>query len=464
MPELPEVTTIIGILKPYIVGEKIKNVEVLYERMILSPLEEFKSKLKEQTITDLTRKGKFLVFHLTNGLILISHLRMEGKYTFTNEEDKNPPHTNVVFHFADNNKLIYFDTRKFGIMILTTSDRYLTEKPLSELGPEPMDINESNIEKVYKKLNRKKPIKELITDQNIIAGIGNIYADEILFETKINPLTLGSQLTKKQFDSIISSASNILKEAIMQGGSTIKSYHPKEGVDGKFQVFLKAYGHKGEPCPTCGTPFHKIFLNGRGTTFCPNCQIDYSLQNAIGITGPIGAGKSLACKFLSENGYLVIDSDKLVHQLYQEPDVIKMISSNLGSSVLTQDGKINYKKLREIITNDENKQKLLESLIHPLVENELEEIVKNNNNAVIEVPLLFKAHLQYLFKKIIYIYADNKTLLSHLEERHYSNPQLIIDTYYRNNPMIKKENVVYIDNSNLSIEEFRAKILEVVNQ
>lgn len=462
MPELPEVTTVIGILKPLVVGKTIESVDILYKRMILSGADNFEKGLLKKKFLDITRLGKFLIFHLSDNVVLISHLRMEGKYAFCSENDPNPKFTNVVFHLNDAEKLVYFDTRKFGIMILTDEEHYLKEEPLSKLGPEPMSVNKDNIKSVYKGLSRKKPIKELITDQSVLAGIGNIYADEILYFCKINPLTLGSDLTEENYNQIISFAAKILNEAIKLGGSTIKSYHPKEGVDGQFQILLKAYGHEGDKCERCGTRFHKIFLNGRGTTFCPNCQIDYSLKKAIGITGPIGSGKSTISKIFAEHGYFVVDCDRIVHDLYKEESTQKLLIKNFGKQII-KDEKINYALLREIITKNLEKQELLENLIHPLVEEKLIDLVKSHDNIVIEVQLLFKAHLQYLFKKIIYVSSKDDEILKRLEDRGYKNTKEALNVYYRENSLTSNNDIIPIEN-NSSIEELNSKVEQIIHE
>ena len=211
MPELPEVTTVINILKQEVVGRKFDEIEILYPKIIKTDLDTFKEKLKNETILDIKRHGKFIVFHLSNDLILISHLRMEGKYSYLNKEDNLPPHTCVIFNFADSTKLVYHDTRKFGIFILTNKDKYLIEDPLKKLGPEPMILRDYKLRnEIYKKLAKNKNIKELLLDQTIMAGIGNIYADEILFASKIHPLTFGSKLTKEQYDLLIDNSIKIL--------------------------------------------------------------------------------------------------------------------------------------------------------------------------------------------------------------------------------------------------------------
>ena len=157
MPELPEVTTVINILNEEVKGRKIDNIDILYSKIIKSDLNSFVNDLKNKEILDISRLGKFIIFHLSDDLILISHLRMEGKYSYLSKNDPLPPHSCVVFNFSDTSKLVYHDTRKFGIFILTTKEKYLNEDPLAKLGPEPMSLTDKSSRKeVYKKLKVEK--------------------------------------------------------------------------------------------------------------------------------------------------------------------------------------------------------------------------------------------------------------------------------------------------------------------
>lgn len=458
MPELPEVTTVINILKQEVVGRKFDEIEILYPKIIKTDLDTFKEKLKNETILDIKRHGKFIVFHLSNDLILISHLRMEGKYSYLNKEDNLPPHTCVIFNFADSTKLVYHDTRKFGIFILTNKDKYLIEDPLKKLGPEPMILRDYKLRnEIYKKLAKNKNIKELLLDQTIMAGIGNIYADEILFASKIHPLTFGSKLTKEQYDLLIDNSIKILERAIELGGSTIKSYHPKDGIDGLFQIELKAYGKKGESCPICGTPFKKIFVGGRGTTFCPNCQIDHSIKKAIGISGSIGAGKSTVLQVFKELGYFVASSDEIVANLYTNTDIIKTLLKKFGSEVLDPNGTINKKFLREKIQNNEVLQRFLENLMFPRVEEEIIKIIKEHKNPIIEVPLLSKAHMEYLFKTIIFVDAKEEIREKRLANSRPYDAKKAIALYKKNNSKTPQNSIIF-ENNFENIEELKNEI------
>lgn len=271
MPELPEVETVKNALKRLVLNKKINNVDIRYNNIIAYPSpEEFKEKIKNQTINNITRRGKWLMFELNN-YYLVSHLRMEGKYFLKNKNEELSKHDHVIFDLNDN-ELRYNDTRKFGKMYLINKDDVYAVAPLKDLGLEPWDEN-LNVEYLKNKYkNKKLPIKTLLLDQSIITGIGNIYADEILFFSKINPLLKPTDLTDKNLEDIIKYTKEILSKAIELGGTTIKSYESEEGVHGRFQNNLLVHNHKGDKCPNCNNLIIKITVNGRGTYYCPSCQ------------------------------------------------------------------------------------------------------------------------------------------------------------------------------------------------
>lgn len=270
MPELPEVETVKNGLIKKVLNKKITNCKIIYEGIIAYPQKEkFIKNITNQTITDIKRRGKFLIFELNN-YYLISHLRMEGKYFIKNKEESLNKHDHVIFILDDKEELRYNDTRKFGKMHLVKKDE-LNKTPLSKLGLEPWD-KELTKDYLKQKLNKKKAIKTLLLDQSIITGIGNIYADEILFLSKINPETQGCDLTNKNHQDIIDNTRVTLEKAIASGGTTIHSYTSVDGIHGRFQQELLVHNKKGKPCPTCQTEILKIVVNGRGTYYCPKCQ------------------------------------------------------------------------------------------------------------------------------------------------------------------------------------------------
>ena len=270
MPELPEVETVKEVLKKEILHRKIMNVHILYPRIIEYPTpEEFQKQIIGQMIYDIKRRGKWLMFELDN-YYLLSHLRMEGRYHIRKINDNVEKHEHVSIALDDNRELRYVDTRKFGRMHLIEKDKIYDQKPLNELGLEPWDehLNTTYLKEKYDKKNL--PIKTVILDQSIIVGIGNIYADEILFLSKIHPLTKASRLTKKQLQNIIGYTKQVLEKAIKLGGTTIRTYESREGVHGKFQNELLV--HEQDICPNCKNKIMKMKVGGRGTYYCEKCQ------------------------------------------------------------------------------------------------------------------------------------------------------------------------------------------------
>ena len=270
MPELPEVETVRRGLLDKVEGRKIIGCQVYHNNIIAYPeVDKFINLISNQTIYDIKRRGKFLIFKLDD-YYLISHLRMEGKYFIKKENEPRNKHEHVIFKLDHEKELRYHDTRKFGKMYLVKEDE-LKNTPLSKLGLEPWD--ESLTPKYLKdKLNKNIAIKTLLLDQSIIAGIGNIYADEILFSSRINPTKKGKDLTNKNIISIIKNTQEILSKAISLGGTTIHTYTSVDGITGRFQQELLVHGKENKPCPICGNPIKKITVNTRGTYYCDKCQ------------------------------------------------------------------------------------------------------------------------------------------------------------------------------------------------
>ncbi len=270
MPELPEVETVKNILKTKVLGKKIVDVVISYPNIVAHPsISEFQKRMKSQTIRDIQRRGKWLLFILDDD-VLLSHLRMEGKYNLKNKNDLRTKHEHVSFLFSDDTELRYHDTRKFGRMYLYSKNEVMQVEPLLSLGLEPWDENltESYLKKKFSKKNI--PIKTALLDQTIISGIGNIYDDEILFLSHIHPKTKSNALSKRQLRTIIDMTRLVLQKAIEQGGTTIRSFEASEGVHGRFQHELSIHG-KNE-CPICHNPVMKEFIGGRGTYYCKHCQ------------------------------------------------------------------------------------------------------------------------------------------------------------------------------------------------
>ncbi|HZW68292.1 MAG TPA: DNA-formamidopyrimidine glycosylase [Pseudogracilibacillus sp.] len=273
MPELPEVETIRGTLERFVLQKEIASVSVLWPGIIQHPTdtEAFKMLLHGETIQKIARRGKFLLFYLTD-YVLVSHLRMEGKYRVVDSHEEVGKHTHLVFHFTDGSDLRYDDVRKFGTMHVFPIGEEFKVKPLKQLGPDPFDPAYT-IEYLREKLARtRRMIKAVLLDQTVIAGLGNIYVDEVLFLAKIHPETRANELGNEQIELIYKYAREVLEKAVAQGGTTIRSYVDGAGEMGMFQQQLYAYGQDGEPCHYCGKEIEKLKVAGRGTHICPTCQ------------------------------------------------------------------------------------------------------------------------------------------------------------------------------------------------
>ncbi|CAM3790037.1 DNA-formamidopyrimidine glycosylase [Marinicrinis lubricantis] len=273
MPELPEVETVKRTLNQLVIGKRIERVSVHLARIIQRPEEpqEFSILLEGQTIHLVERRGKFLRF-VMDDLVMVSHLRMEGRYGVYSSSEPVEPHTHVIFHFTDGTELRYKDVRQFGTMHLFKKGEEWNAPPLNKLGIEPLDEG-FTFEAFRSALNGKKSkIKPLLLNQVYVVGLGNIYVDEALFEAGIHPEREADSLSSKELKRLHAAIVQTLKEAVDQGGSSIKSYVNGQGEMGMFQQQLKVYGRKQEPCLRCGQPIAKSVVGGRGTHFCSKCQ------------------------------------------------------------------------------------------------------------------------------------------------------------------------------------------------
>ncbi|AGR42411.1 DNA-formamidopyrimidine glycosylase [Spiroplasma diminutum] len=277
MPELPEVETVVRTLNKKIKGLIIKNVKITYPNLLKTDISitDFENTLKDRKIDNISRIAKHIIFELQD-LVLISHLRMEGKwFVYESGSLYDTKHVEAIFELNNNKLLVYSDTRKFGTFHLQEKNTFKSLKPINKVGPEPFDssLNGQYLYDIMSKSN--KHIKTILLDQTKISGIGNIYADEILFDSKIHPEKRASSLKISDYDQILKSSIKILKRSVELGGSTIDSYQPEQGIDGKFQNELKVHTRKGKPCYECGKIIEKIKVNGRGTYFCQKCQSLY---------------------------------------------------------------------------------------------------------------------------------------------------------------------------------------------
>lgn len=267
MPELPEVETIRRDLQQRILSKTIKSVRINDPFVLRTPSKHFISSLEHQSIKAVERRGKALLIELSNSKYLQVQLMMTGQLVIDGAPDK---HSHVVISFKDGTKLLYNDQRKFGQLRILKS---LSEsKHISSLGPEPFGKDFSADYILKKTRHSKRPIKNLLLDHTFVAGIGNIYACEILFRCGINPKHLSGKITQAQSEKIYQNSIAVLSEAIKNRGSSMRNYRDASGEQGQFKRLIKVYAREDQPCLKCKNLIQRIVQAGRSTFYCPKCQ------------------------------------------------------------------------------------------------------------------------------------------------------------------------------------------------
>ncbi len=452
MPELPEVETVRRILLSNLIGKTINKINIYYDGVLENTIkEEFSSVLLNETFRDIHRLGKYLILILDTKSIVV-HLRMEGKFYFKQTSEILSPHEHVEFILNTSEALRYHDTRKFGKFVLlnTTNMAEIVLYPsLKKLGEDANKI--TNFYQVVEKLTKYKgTLKAALLDQTIMAGIGNIYADEICYLTKFHPEVKCNSLTIRDVKSIVDAAEYVLESAILQGGTTIRSYTSSLGVTGRFQQSLLVHSKEGVECVICKTPIIKTRVAGRGTYYCPICQTFKDNIKIVGLTGVIASGKTEITNYLRNKSYKVIDADEINREIlnpvsdYYNELFIKIEKAFPNAIV---NGLIDKRKLREIIFNDEQKRKTLEQLVYPIIKKiiikeikkEKFDIIKNNKQNImfLSAPLLLESGFDALCTDLIIVDVDKEIQIKRI---------------------MKRDNVSYEDASNastlrMSIEE-----------
>ncbi|QGZ97288.1 DNA-formamidopyrimidine glycosylase [Mycoplasma sp. NEAQ87857] len=279
MPEYPEVTVVTNALNKLVATKKIIKVNVKDSKFLHNcSLEEFENFLINKTITSVKNIGKFIIFNFDDNSRMFSHLRMAGKYYFCHKKqlpEYDFPHNYLYFYFQDDTVLIYNDSRTFGSFEIYNANDTRTIYQIKNIALLPKDVD---VDQLYDRLQRKNiSIKAALLDQSLVLGIGNIYVDETLHFEKVYPMTKCNKISKEKLAQILQTAQRIMDESIKLGGSTVNSYKSVNGIDGKYQLKLKAYGRAGLKCLSCHRyNIIKVKLdfksNGRGTSYCPNCQ------------------------------------------------------------------------------------------------------------------------------------------------------------------------------------------------
>ncbi|MEW6661488.1 MAG: DNA-formamidopyrimidine glycosylase [Bacillota bacterium] len=272
MPELPEVETVKRSLADKILHIPILDVEILFPKVIKFPsAEDFSAHLRGKRFVNINRRGKYLLLHLNDEHILVVHLRMTGRLLWVKGEEALAKHTHIVIVFENGYQLRFQDQRQFGTLHLVHGNQLHLLPGLERLGPEPLsNLSVCGLRESLHKSRRK--IKDFLLDQTVIAGIGNIYADEILFTAALHPERPAATLTEEEVDKLYRAIISRLEAGIRHRGASFRDYVDGEGRQGEFQTLLQVYGREGLQCFHCGSLISRKKIGGRSSCFCPTCQ------------------------------------------------------------------------------------------------------------------------------------------------------------------------------------------------
>ncbi len=272
MPELPEVETVRRTLLEFLPGLTVTDVSVNLPRIIKYPdPQKFAQEMAGLTFCDIERRGKYLKFILSGGMALVVHLRMTGQLRYSTSDVPIPRHTHVIFALSNGRQLRYTDIRQFGTMYLATQEAIERIAGMERLGWEPLS-DFPLLEFAATLQKRKASIKGVLLDQRLIAGIGNIYADEALFMARIHPARAANSLTASEVERLHKAICQVLQAGVDMRGTSFSDYVDGLGRSGSFQHHLAVYGKEGEPCFICGSPIVRERIGGRSSHFCPRCQ------------------------------------------------------------------------------------------------------------------------------------------------------------------------------------------------
>jgi len=275
MPELPEVESTRRFLEPNIVGKRIMAAEVRRSRMVRrQPVEaDFVGRIMGRSVRSLTRHGKFMRTNLSGDVVWVTHLGMSGRISLAKTGEPEVAHTNVVVRFRGGLELRFVDPRTFGFVAAFTPGE-LADSPLGRLGPDVLDDAPDGGEMLAALTGRTAPIKALLLDQRIVAGLGNIYADEALFRGGIDPNRPGGSLDLAECSALSTAMQSTMADGLAWSGTSLDdlAYLLPDGRAGEFAARLAVYGREDEPCQNCGTPIRRTVLRQRSTHWCPSCQ------------------------------------------------------------------------------------------------------------------------------------------------------------------------------------------------
>lgn len=271
MPELPEVETSVRALREPLLGEVFTEARLYWPRHIDRPdPQSFQERIAGLRVEKLERRGKYMVFRLSGGETLIVHLRMTGHLSVVDQDTVLQDHTHTIFSLASGKELRFRDPRKFGRVYLVRDP----QEVLGKLGPEPLDPSFTPTVLAGRLERRSMRLKPLLLDQSFVAGVGNIYADEALFYSRLHPERPANTLGEEEIRNLHGAIQKVLKKGIEREGASIDRYRKPDGTRGDMQNAVAVFRRTDTPCYECGTPIRRIVLGGRSTHFCPTCQTD----------------------------------------------------------------------------------------------------------------------------------------------------------------------------------------------
>ncbi len=419
MPELPEVETVKNSILPAVRHKLIEKVAVNHSDVLKNcQPHEFQDYLTGESIDAMERRGKYLIFRLSHGKSMVMHLRMTGQCVYFTGALPETTHCHVVLHFSDGG-LYYRDVRRFGGFWIG-DDVLALGSGLEHLGPEPLseDFNSQYLKAQVEK--KHAPIKSILLDQRVVAGIGNIYADEISFAAGVNPLKCGCELSQEEIEALVQGTKDILTLAIAKRGTTFSDYRDGYGDKGNFQNYLQIFQKSGEPCVKCGSIIQKTKCAGRGTSFCPQCQPYGSRRLIIGLTGGIACGKTLAANYLHSLGAEIIDADIVAREIMDPGSkVLAKIASTFGSEYIDREGNLRRDKLREAVFQNPAKVQQLNAITHPAIRRRIGNYLKKSENKIVVLvaPLLLEAKFNNICDEVWLLYATEEQQLKRLISR-----------------------------------------------
>ncbi|MGE5303253.1 MAG: bifunctional DNA-formamidopyrimidine glycosylase/DNA-(apurinic or apyrimidinic site) lyase [Alphaproteobacteria bacterium] len=272
MPELPEVETVCRSLRPHILGRKIRHVEVIEPRLRARVDEGALAQVIGRTIVAIGRKGKYILIRLDEGWVWVFHLGMSGKLICVASNSARRKHDHIVVHLSRGSEFRYHDPRRFGLSLVTTAQDLKDLAPLRHLGVDSLDGDLTGDYLFRYTRASQRRIRDLLLDQHIIAGLGNIYANEVLFLTGVKPTVRSCRLTRNQVRLMARAIPQLLREAIRWCGTSFSDYRDADDKRGAFQDHLRVYDRQGEACRVCSSTIKRVALGNRSAYYCPSCQ------------------------------------------------------------------------------------------------------------------------------------------------------------------------------------------------